>query len=104
MGFTSLREALDFTTPGGRLAFHVFATLAKFIHELIVQDTNEGLDVARACGTRLGRPPAMTEEQVLHARDLLTLPGTPSRPSRGSWASAGTRSTSTCPNCPGLRS
>jgi Resolvase, N terminal domain len=30
-GFRSLHEALDTTTPGGRLVFHVFAALAKFI-------------------------------------------------------------------------
>ncbi|MEV6507764.1 recombinase family protein [Streptomyces sp. NPDC051642] len=69
IGFTSLHEALDTTTPGGRLVFHVFAALAEFIRELIVQGTNEGLDAAR--GARLGCPPAMTEEQVRHARDLL---------------------------------
>jgi DNA invertase Pin-like site-specific DNA recombinase len=72
IGFTSLHEALDTTTPGGGLVFHVFAALAEFIRELIVRDTNEGLDAARARGARLGRPPAMTEEQVRHARDLLT--------------------------------
>ncbi|MET8299077.1 recombinase family protein [Streptomyces sp. NPDC006678] len=74
LGFTSLLEALDTTTPGGRLVFHVFAALAEFIRELIVQGTNEGLDAARARGARLGRPPAMTEEQVRHARDLLARP------------------------------
>lgn len=71
IGFTSLHEALDTTTPGGRLVFHVFAALAEFIRELIVQGTNEGLDAARARGAR---PPAMTPEQVRHARDLLTRP------------------------------
>ncbi|MET9662329.1 helix-turn-helix domain-containing protein [Streptomyces sp. NPDC006510] len=40
-----------------------------------VQGTNEGLDTARARGARLGRPPAMTPEQVRHARDSLTRPG-----------------------------
>jgi DNA invertase Pin-like site-specific DNA recombinase len=30
VGFKSLREALDTTTPGGRLVFHVFAALAEF--------------------------------------------------------------------------
>ncbi|WP_329316903.1 MULTISPECIES: recombinase family protein [unclassified Streptomyces] len=74
VGFTSLHEALDTTTAGGRLVFHVFAALAEFIRELIVQGTNEGLDAARARGARLGRPPAMTEEQVRHARDLLARP------------------------------
>jgi DNA invertase Pin-like site-specific DNA recombinase len=72
IGFTSLHAALDTTTPGGRLVFHVFAALADFICGLIVQGTNEGLDAARARGTRLGRPPAMTEEQVHQVRDLLT--------------------------------
>ena len=33
-GFRSLHEALDTTTPGGRLVFHVFAPLAEFIREL----------------------------------------------------------------------
>ena len=30
VGFRSLREQLDTTTPGGRLVFHVFAALAEF--------------------------------------------------------------------------
>ena len=74
IGFKSLHEALDTTTPGGRLVFHVFAALAEFIRELIVEGTREGLDAARARGVRLGRPPAMTAEQIQHARDLLTRP------------------------------
>ncbi len=39
IGFRSLHEALDTTTPGGRLVFHVFAALAEFIRELIVEGT-----------------------------------------------------------------
>ncbi|RSN16220.1 DNA invertase [Nonomuraea sp. WAC 01424] len=74
VGFRSLKEALDTTTPGGRLVFHVFAALAEFIRELIIEGTNEGLAAARARGQRLGRPPAMTAEQVGHARALLTQP------------------------------
>jgi DNA invertase Pin-like site-specific DNA recombinase len=74
IGFRSLHEALDTTTPGGRLIFHVFAALAEFIRELIVEGTREGLNAARARGVRLGRPPAMTAEQIQHARDLLARP------------------------------
>jgi len=74
VGFKSLHEALDTTAPGGRLVFHVFAALAEFIRELIVEGTREGLDAARARGARLGRPPAMTAEQIRHARDLLARP------------------------------
>jgi len=73
-GFRSLKESIDTTTPGGRLVFHVFAALAEFIRELIVEGTLEGLDAARARGQRLGRPPAMTPEQVRHARALLAQP------------------------------
>lgn len=73
VGFKSLHEALD-TTPGGRLVFRVFAALAGFIRELIVEVTREGLDAARGRGVRLGRPSAMTAEQVRHARDPLTRP------------------------------
>src|SRR5258708_2562313 len=74
VGFRSLHEALDTTTPGGRLVFHIFAALAEFIRELIVEGTHEGLAAAKARGVKLGRPPAMTPEQVRTARDLLTRP------------------------------
>lgn len=74
VGFRSLHEALDTTTPGGRLVFHVFAALAEFIRELIVEGTNEGLAAARARGQRLGRPPAMDADMVARARRLLTQP------------------------------
>src|SRR5699024_5277611 len=74
VGFRSLHEALDTTTPGGRLVFHVLAALAEFIRELIVEGTKEGLAAARAAGTRLGRPPAMDDEQIRHARALLAQP------------------------------
>ncbi|MGP4018865.1 recombinase family protein [Saccharopolyspora sp. 5N708] len=74
VGFTSLHENLDTTTPGGRLVFHVSAALAEFIRELIVDGTREGLAAARANGVRLGRPPVMTSEKIRHARALLTEP------------------------------
>jgi DNA invertase Pin-like site-specific DNA recombinase len=74
LGFRSLHEALDTTTPDGRLVFHVFAALAEFIRELIVQGTHEGIQAARARGTRLGRPPALTTEQIHQARALLVQP------------------------------
>lgn len=74
IGFTSLHEALDTTTPGGRLVFHVFAALAEFIRELIIQGTREGLDAARARGRVGGRPSVVTPEILSAARDLLPDP------------------------------
>ncbi|KAF3470023.1 recombinase family protein [Streptomyces sp. Tu 3180] len=71
IGFTSLHENLDTTTPGGRLVFHVFAALAEFIRELIVVGTNEGLAAARERGRVGGRPSVATEEVIRAARDLL---------------------------------
>jgi DNA invertase Pin-like site-specific DNA recombinase len=76
IGFRSLKESLDTTTPGGRLVFHVFAALAEFIRELIIEGTNEGLAAARERGVQLGRPPALTSDQVDYARGMLTNPKT----------------------------
>ncbi|MFE9331804.1 recombinase family protein [Streptomyces sp. NPDC006925] len=75
IGFTSLHENLDTTTPGGRLVFHVFAALAEFIRELIIIGTNEGLAAARARGRVGGRPSVATEDVIRAARDLLPDPG-----------------------------
>ncbi|MFC7884754.1 recombinase family protein [Streptomyces sp. NPDC057376] len=75
IGFTSLHENLDTTTPGGRLVFHVFAALAEFVRELIVIGTNEGLAAARARGRIGGRPTVATEEVIRAARGLLPGPG-----------------------------
>jgi DNA invertase Pin-like site-specific DNA recombinase len=74
IGFTSLHENLDTTTPGGRLVFHVFAALAEFIRELIVTGTHEGLAAARARGRVGGRPTVVTPEVIRAARDLLPNP------------------------------
>ncbi|MFF8280669.1 recombinase family protein [Streptomyces lateritius] len=74
IGFTSLHEKLDTVTPGGRLIFHVFAALAEFIRELIVQGTNEGLAAARAPGRVGGRPTVVNDKLLRAARDMLPNP------------------------------
>ncbi len=74
VGFQSLHEALDTTTPGGRLIFHVFAALAEFIRELIVAGTHEGLAAARARGRTGGRPTVVNEDLIRAARDVLPNP------------------------------
>ena len=68
IGFCSLTEAIDTTTPGGKLIFHIMGALAKFERELISQRTKAGIEAARARGKRPGRPPSLTPEQVAHAR------------------------------------
>jgi DNA invertase Pin-like site-specific DNA recombinase len=60
IGFRSLQEAIDTTTPGGKLVFHVFAALAEFERDLIRERTSAGLAAARARGRHGGRLPVMT--------------------------------------------
>jgi len=74
IGLRSLREAIDTTTPAGTLTFHVFAALAEFEAALVRERTRAGLAAARQRGTRLGRPPALTPQQVEMARSMLASP------------------------------
>ena len=73
-GLRSLREGLDTTAPGGEAIFRVFAGLADFGRATIAAGTSDGLAVARAAGKRLGRPPALTPEQLREVRALLLRP------------------------------
>jgi DNA invertase Pin-like site-specific DNA recombinase len=70
VGFRSLQEQVDTTTPGGRLVFHVFGALAEFERDLIRERTHAGLAAARARGRRGGRPSVMTAEKLRAARQL----------------------------------
>jgi DNA invertase Pin-like site-specific DNA recombinase len=56
IGFRSLTESIDTTTPGGKLIFHIFGALAEFERDLIRERTNAGLVAARARGRTGGRP------------------------------------------------
>ena len=71
VGFRSIQDPVDTTTPGGRLVFHIFAALAEFERDLIRERTQAGLAAARARGRVGGRKPALKPEQVTMARDLL---------------------------------
>jgi DNA invertase Pin-like site-specific DNA recombinase len=73
-GLRSLREGLDTTAPGGEAIFRVFAGLADFGRATISAGTGDGLAAARAAGKRLGRPPALTPEQLREVRALLLRP------------------------------
>jgi DNA invertase Pin-like site-specific DNA recombinase len=71
VGFKSLQESIDTTTPGGKLVFHVFGALAEFERDLVRERTNAGLRAARARGRKGGRPKALTERQRRQAITLL---------------------------------
>jgi DNA invertase Pin-like site-specific DNA recombinase len=70
VGFKSLQEHIDTTTPGGKLIFHVFAALAEFERDLIGERTKAGLQAARARGRRGGRKPALTPRQITLAKSM----------------------------------
>jgi DNA invertase Pin-like site-specific DNA recombinase len=70
VGFRSLQEAIDTTTPGGKLVFHVFAALAEFERDLIRERTSAGLTAARARGRQGGRPSVMTAHKLQVAREM----------------------------------
>ena len=74
VGFRSLTEAMDTTTTGGKLVFHIFGALAEFERDLIRERTRAGLAAARARGRMGGRPRALSDSQVEMARVLLADP------------------------------
>jgi DNA invertase Pin-like site-specific DNA recombinase len=63
IGLRSLQEALDTTTPSGKLTFHIFGALAEFERQLIQERTQVGLRVARARGRLGGRPKALSADK-----------------------------------------
>ena len=56
IGFVSLGEGIDCTTPAGKLQLHILAALAEFERERIRERVLAGLARVRASGRRLGRP------------------------------------------------
>ena len=58
-------QAIDTTTPAGKLMFHMLGAIAEFERALIAERTKAGLVHARECGVTLGRPtkhPTVTPE------------------------------------------
>ncbi len=56
VGFVSLTEALDLTTPAGRAMAAMLAVFAAFEREVLQERTRAGMAHARENGQRLGRP------------------------------------------------
>lgn len=74
IGFRSLQDAIDTTTPAGRFFFHMMAALAEMERDLIRERTRAGLAAAKARGRNGGRPPKLTPKQIHHAQRLLADP------------------------------
>jgi DNA invertase Pin-like site-specific DNA recombinase len=69
VGFVSLTEALDLTTPAGRAMAGLLAIFAEFEREILRERTRAGLAYARENGKRLGRPATA----AIHAAEIRRL-------------------------------
>ena len=67
---------IDTTTANGRLVFGIFAALAEFERELIIERTKDGLASARARGRNGGRKPKMTAAKLRLAQAAMGKPET----------------------------
>jgi DNA invertase Pin-like site-specific DNA recombinase len=71
-GLRSLSEPwADTTTPAGRMVLTVFAGIAEFERNLIVERTQAGREQAKAKGVKFGAKPILTPEKVKVARKLI---------------------------------
>lgn len=68
VGFKSLQDNIDTTTPTGKLTFHLFAALAEFERDIISSRTKAGLEAARARGRKGGRPKGLSKKAQDKAR------------------------------------
>jgi DNA invertase Pin-like site-specific DNA recombinase len=59
VGFISLHEAVDFTTPTGRAMAGLLAIFAQFEREILRERVKAGIAQARRHGKRHGRPPTV---------------------------------------------
>jgi putative DNA-invertase from lambdoid prophage Rac len=64
VGFVSLTEALDLTTPAGRAMAGLLAVFAEFEREILRERVRAGLAHARLNGKRLGRPPSVVHKAI----------------------------------------
>lgn len=63
VGFRSLTEHIDTTTPAGRMLLQMLGAFAEFEREMVRERTREGLAAARADGRVGGRRPKLSQSQ-----------------------------------------
>lgn len=69
--FRTLTEAIDTSSPGGRLLFHMLGAMSEFERSLLSERTKAGMSAARARGSQIGRKRALTQAQQQEAREAL---------------------------------
>jgi len=64
IGFKSLTENMDTTTPQGELFFHIFAALSQYERSLIRERIMAGLEAAKQRGRKGGRPRKLDGQKI----------------------------------------
>lgn len=64
IGFCSLSDHIDTTTPAGKLLFHITGAVAEFERALVSERTKAGMEAARRKGRKPGRPKRLNEGQT----------------------------------------
>jgi DNA invertase Pin-like site-specific DNA recombinase len=72
IGLVSITDAIDTSSPGGMLVFHMLGAISEFERELIRERTLAGLVEAKRQGKVGGRPKAMTEKETREASAMLS--------------------------------
>ena len=65
VGFASLKDNLDLSTPSGRLMFQIIGAMAEFERGLLQERVKSGLHNARRCGKQLGRPRRVVDNDLI---------------------------------------
>jgi DNA invertase Pin-like site-specific DNA recombinase len=71
-GFRSLTEAVDTTTPAGRMMMQMVGAFAEFERAMLKERTHAGLEAARKEGRIGGRPPKLKAQQRQEIVKLVT--------------------------------
>ena len=71
-GFRSLTEAIDTTTPAGRMMMQMVGAFAEFERAMLRERTKAGLDSARREGRIGGRRPKLTPQQQFEIRKMVS--------------------------------
>lgn len=71
-GFRSLTEAIDTTSPAGRMMMQMIAAFAEFERAMLRERTHAGLAAARQAGRVGGRPPKLSPRQQTEIIHLVT--------------------------------
>jgi DNA invertase Pin-like site-specific DNA recombinase len=71
-GFRSLTEAIDTTTPAGRMMMQMVGAFAEFERSMLRERTRAGLDAARQEGRIGGRRPKLSPQQQAEIRRMVS--------------------------------